>query len=657
MKITEKKADMDTNKDIKATLENELTHIEDAKEYKENLAQECASIKTKIQVNNSNKENKMLLITDFNNRLASTKIELSALGNPEDLVKITNEIEKLTEEINQIKVKITSNPRSAFVHKIMSEKKDILRFISKFVDFADFIEKYFTDLSQSSITNTKTNIEYFFEVDFEESFKRQIIEARKAIESKQNLLASQQKERGILEGYVAQLKNLDKRPSTCKNDLCPFIREAYEHRNVLVEIEEKDREITQTKKDIETLTIKAENLQTLNNLYKSFLIAYNSVLPRENDVYTEFIKEKSLIERVKGSVSSFQSERQTFVDELNDATSDINLFLDCNKRLIALNNNKKILQDSDSTLRESKEKDIKEFEAKLETLNSELTTLNEEGTKLASELKEKQGLSEKYNTFLQAASKYASAATMLSTAKTEYERVSKLIENKSTAVARLETVSNRINYLVNLKSDKAHKLTDLKTSLKIVEDLNEKKQKLDADYKPISAIEEALSPTKGIPLILMKTYLDETEAIANELLDIAFDGDFQIKFITSDKEFAIQVNSKGNTKPDIKMASQGEIAITTISLSLALIEQSIGEYNILCLDEIDGPLDTYNRTNFIDILNSQISKLGIEQIFIISHNNAFDVAPMDLVILKGGEVDKNNKVFMDNKTILYEYEE
>ena len=55
------------------------------------------------------------------------------------------------------------------------------------------------------------------------------------------------------------------------------------------------------------------------------------------------------------------------------------------------------------------------------------------------------------------------------------------------------------------------------------------------------------------------------------------------------------------------------MAITTISLSLALIEQSIGNYNILCLDEIDGPLDSTNRTNFIDILNSQIDKLGIEQ--------------------------------------------
>jgi len=89
---------------------------------------------------------------------------------------------------------------------------------------------------------------------------------------------------------------------------------------------------------------------------------------------------------------------------------------------------------------------------------------------------------------------------------------------------------------------------------------------------------------------------------------------------------------------------------------LALIEQSIGAYNIICLDEIDGPLDINNRTNFIDILNSQISKLGIEQVFVISHNDAFDAAPLDLILLKDNNVNKNNAGFMANKTIIFENE-
>ena len=40
------------------------------------------------------------------------------------------------------------------------------------------------------------------------------------------------------------------------------------------------------------------------------------------------------------------------------------------------------------------------------------------------------------------------------------------------------------------------------------------------------------------------------------------------------------------------------------------------------LDEIDGTLDSKNRDSFINILNKQIDKLGLEQVFVISHNKA-----------------------------------
>ena len=96
------------------------------------------------------------------------------------------------------------------------------------------------------------------------------------------------------------------------------------------------------------------------------------------------------------------------------------------------------------------------------------------------------------------------------------------------------------------------------------------------------------------------------------------------------------------------------MALTTISISLALIQQATGDYNILCLDEIDGPLDKDNRENFINILNSQIKKLGIEQVFVISHNNAFDICEMDLVLLDGNTVNKDDPVFMENKTIIFD---
>ena len=91
-------------------------------------------------------------------------------------------------------------------------------------------------------------------------------------------------------------------------------------------------------------------------------------------------------------------------------------------------------------------------------------------------------------------------------------------------------------------------------------------------------------------------------------------------------------------------------------ISLALIEKSIGNYNILCLDELDGPLAKRNREIFIDILNKQISKLDIEQMFIISHNDAFDIAPVDLILLKDHGMNIEDESFMENKNIIFNAE-
>lgn len=51
-----------------------------------------------------------------------------------------------------------------------------------------------------------------------------------------------------------------------------------------------------------------------------------------------------------------------------------------------------------------------------------------------------------------------------------------------------------------------------------------------------------------------------------------------------------------------------------------------------------------------------MSKLGIEQVFIISHNNAFDSVPMNLIMLKGCEEKLANPDFMKNKTVIYSLE-
>ena len=200
--------------------------------------------------------------------------------------------------------------------------------------------------------------------------------------------------------------------------------------------------------------------------------------------------------------------------------------------------------------------------------------------------------------------------------------------------------------------------TDAITKLKAIEitinSLNENIEKLNKAFSSVDNVKNALSPKSGIPLIFIQSYLDSTETIANELLNIAYGGKFEIKFVPTAKDFFIQVRSDNNIIEDIKFASQGEISLTTISISLALIERAIGNYNIMYLDEIDGTLDSKNRDSFINILNKQIDKLGLEQVFVISHNKAFDSCAANLILLPGNDVDKDDDVYMSNKQIIFE---
>ena len=74
-------------------------------------------------------------------------------------------------------------------------------------------------------------------------------------------------------------------------------------------------------------------------------------------------------------------------------------------------------------------------------------------------------------------------------------------------------------------------------------------------------------------------------------------------------------------------------------LSFSILHQSSTRYNIISLDELDGGLDTSNRSFFIDLLDKLMLMLNCEQCFIISHNNELNTSCADIIILKNNSGD------------------
>lgn len=186
-----------------------------------------------------------------------------------------------------------------------------------------------------------------------------------------------------------------------------------------------------------------------------------------------------------------------------------------------------------------------------------------------------------------------------------------------------------------------NKIQSFKTSLTQYIDLQKDLVSYNKIYDEMSLIKESLSSSKGIPLRYVKNYLGNTEEITNELLDIAFNGDLYIdKFKITQNEFTIPFYNKGKILRDVKLASQGETSFISIALAFALSSQTMRDYNIMLLDEIDSTLDIKFKEKFLKILENQIDRINAEQCFFITHGNMFSSYPVDVLSLGDSDLYK-----------------
>lgn len=634
-----------------------------ATENLEELKEKSNSLQSDIRVANVENASKKALSLEYGNKISGLKIELDAFGNPEDIAALSNKINETKALLSEISERIKANPMSKVIKDMRKDKRDISKYIEKFSNFAEFLEKYYSDLNNKSLNTVDKNIELFMNAEGDESLQRQIKSSRDAISAKQTLLNSQEQERSKAEAHLNQADILEKRPSECTIDGCPFIANALKWKNAGKIVEEKDAEILQLKKDIELMETKAENLNELLMLYKAFITAFSAVGPRDNPIFLEFISDKSLLDWMNCPISEFKSSIEKHIADSRSAQNDFNDYLSLYAEIAANEKSKGALESKDTTLKSKYENDIAEYEKKRELVNADIAAGEEKEKSLSEQLVNVKSKIEEYTKYFEACDKAKSLSESIAFQKKTINDGEKNLLKYEKECQNLESLKYQILSTQSEKAQKTSEYNKVIATISQVQQLTTKLDNLKKVYKPTETVAKALSPTSGIPLVLIKMYLSQTEQIANDLLEVAYNGDFSIHFETTEKEFLIHVIGKDPVtsveyvKEDISLASQGEIALTTISISLALIEQAIGDYNILCLDEIDGPLDSSNRENFINILNKQMDKLGIEQVFVISHNNAFDVCPLDLVLLKNSDVDRHNSVFMENKNILFNYED
>ena len=304
--------------------------------------------------------------------------------------------------------------------------------------------------------------------------------------------------------------------------------------------------------------------------------------------FTEYDNYQKLLKEIEDTIQKINIEREkSDITYLEESLARTNSSLEENKDKVK-GLMEKLCANTEQILHTEKE------EEDLALVHSAISDLETVRSELAS-------LQEKYQRYQELQEDLASNASSLSARKKEQIELSSHLKSREIA---------------------------LDTHKELTQELK-KEQEM---YDDLLLIRSSTSNKDGIPLLFIQYYLENIKELANQLLDIVYEGSVYIQdfYITGD-EFKIPFVKNGIEIPDISFASQGEQSFLSMAISFALSSENLKKYNIPLLDEVDSTFDSSNRERFLSIIEHQNDIIHCEQEFVISHNNMFSQYPVDVL--------------------------
>lgn len=460
--------------------------------------------------------------------------------------------------------------------------------------------------------------------------------------------------------YRGQLENtlvLSKRPKNCKIDSCEFINKA------LKSLKEKPQEnIDRIESEIEQETkMLKESEEKLNHL-KLLVDKFNVIV----DIVANIASNTRILN--KFPVSYIFTDKDEFLKRFRNRNS-FNEVEDCDKYIMLADSiegykeNKSTLNNLIAELKvhENKNQIIDELISEINELNDKLlgatnkieeinksisfnTGLLEQLEKSHRKLLEVSDLAQRDNELLaqkaQIKEKFISIKDNISKIKSDADKINSLYQQYN-----MITVD-----LTPIKKDR----DDLSFSIKMAEEYQHELDEYQEKYNTVEVLKKYSSPSSGIQTVYMNVYMNKTLELANELLMYLFDGELELlPYVINADEFRIPVkHASGMISDDISSCSNAQICMISMVVSLSLLIQASSKFNIIRFDEIDGALDTANRLKFANVLRHIGSKLGIEQIIMVSHSIEIDLGQVDVVKLILPEGCGNT---YDGANIIYDY--
>lgn len=442
------------------------------------------------------------------------------------------------------------------------------------------------------------------------------------------------------------------RPSECKIDSCGFIKNALDALKTnpdekLDDLGKWERGLTES---IEALESKLKNLDSISKIITDINVIIRSTQSSTSILYKipggeDFATIENLIHTLEtGKIYNFD-KLYSFLDCVNI----LEQYRYDKEQLIKLEADFKVYE-SKNTLIEELSDDINSLIEKLSNLENTITESNNEIMKLETELIEMN----KIKTIIDSASeKYKRLEDLQNQKIIINNRISvldKTMVNIEVAIQNINSLNSEIKNVNNELEPLTKQTEQLRYSLNKLGEYQEELNTYSTKVALVELLKKYSSPTKdGIQNLFIEVYMGQTLKIANNLLKMMFSDLELMKYEINDKEFRIPCRSLNSDiiNDDISSCSMAERCTIGTVLSVAMLQQSSPIYNILEFDEIDGGLDSDNRSKFPEFLERIMNILGIEMCMMISHASESVLDNTDIICLGavGNELPKGNIIF------------
>ena len=604
------------------------------------------------------------LKSEYDKSLELGKANLSIIIN--DIKNINENIDKDKIRINKLEQEVTPDLTNQL--NTTKEKLDLIEKDFGSIGLSDPME-----LTQDNIQQTIQTVNTFIETldyiyeNLDENKLPEFIDIIKTGENIHSIIGKNtQKIESLkqdLEGISREIKqlsedmtvviDLEKRPVKCKIDSCPFLESSTK---ILKKYNVKTVENCKTLID--------SNINKLTTEAKIYDKKIQSYVLYGKDLQ-EFISHSTYLDKVRTLIEANQSifnkigmitplldfntilDRISVGDRFNEFRDIKNLNYISND-IIEYKTLSKVYENLSIEYKANQNniKALDEYKQELELLVDSLTHKYEERDTQAKDNQFVQSVIEKTRLNIEVLDKALkdleelnNLSKSLEETKIQYVEIQKQFEGSADSIRVVHELEGQRTKLDMELKPIEEQMRSIEAKLLLLENYEVEYAEYSEKYNMINVLKKHSSPTAGgIQTFFMNLYMGKTLELANQLLGMIFQGQYQLlDYVITPDEFRMPFVGSGLIVDDITSGSTSQVCIMGMIINLSLLNQASTKFNITRLDEIDGGLDYNNRAVFMQILQRVIDILGIEQLFIISHNmesynggtDAIQLAPID----------------------------